>query len=125
MKQKIIGENGITYTLVGDHYLPDIELPDEEDDRPLGVWAQRRLNYIREHRRGLYSLLIIEGRLHSHLAEVEELAQSMFLRIVDGMAASEGIDEPLKATNQMEWVCRMNNVRHRATEIINNEVIYT
>jgi len=123
MKKNITGENGITYTLNGDYYLPDLVLQ-EEEQKEIGVWGQRRLNYIREHRRGLYSLLIIEGWLHTHLAEIDDLAQSMFLRLVDEMAANEGITEQLKAEDQMAWVGRMNNIRERATEIVYADVVF-
>jgi len=124
MKKSLFEEMGGTYTLVGDHYLPDIELPDEEDDRPLGVWTQRRLNYLKGHRRALYSQLVMTCKLHSHLADVEEHAESLLLRLVDEMAASEGITEQLKADVQTEWIKRINNIRQRVMEIVNYEVIY-
>ena len=116
---------GGTYTLVGDYYLPDIELPAEDDDRPLGVWAQRRLNYLKGHRCALYSQLVMTGKLHSHLADVEEQAESLLLRLVDEMAEIDGIAEQLKAENQMEWVCRMNCVKEQAMEIVMSEIIYS
>ncbi len=125
MKKSLFEEMGGTYTLVGDHYLPDIELPAEEDDRPLGVWAQRRLNYIKSHRRALCSQLVMTGKLHSHLADVEEQAESLLLRLVDEIAASDEITEQLKAENQMEWVCRMNCIKEQAMEIVMSEVIYS
>lgn len=125
MKKSLFEQMGGTYTLVGDYYLPDIELPAEDDDRPLGVWAQRRLNYIKSHRSALYSQLVMTGKLHSHLADVEEQAESLLLRLVDEMAVSEGITEQLKATNQMEWVCRMNCINEQAMEIVMSEVIYS
>ena len=125
MKKSLFEQMGGTYTLVGDYYLPDIELPAEDDDRPLGVWAQRRLNYIKSHRRALYSQLVMTGKLYSHLADVEEQAESFLLRLVDEMAASEGITEQLKSTNQMEWVCRMNCIKEQAIEIVMSEIIYS
>jgi len=125
MIKTLFEQMGGTYTLVGDYYLPDIELPAESDDRPLGVWAQRRLNFIKGHRRALYSQLVMTGKLHSHLADVEEHAESLLLRLVDEMAASDGITEQLKVTNQMEWVCRMNCIREQAMEIVMSEIIYS
>jgi len=125
MIKTLFEQMGGTYTLVGDYYLPDIELPAESDDRPLGVWAQRRLNFIKGHRRALYSQLVMTGKLHSHLADVEEQAESFLLRLVDEMAEIDGITELLKAENQMEWVCRMNCVKEQAMEIVMSEIIYS
>lgn len=125
MKKSLFEEMGGTYTLVGDYFLPDIELPAEEDNRPLGVWAQRRLNYLKGHRRALYSQLVMTCKLHSHLADVEEQAESLLLRLVDEIAANDGITEQLKATNQMEWVCRMNCIKEQAMEIVMRAVICT
>jgi len=112
-----------TYTQQGDYYLPDLKLPPEEE-RPIGVWGQRRLRYLRVHRPILYTNLKTTGQLRSHLADIEEQANSLFLRLVEDNAASEGLTEQLKAENSMEWVRRMNNIRVRAREIINNDLIY-
>ena len=120
--RSIFEEMGGTYTQHGDVFLPDIELPAEEGE--IGVWGQRHLRYIKEHRRGFYETLVITGTLHKHLAEIDEAAQSSFLRLVEEMAASEGIDEQLKAENWLEWLERMNNINNRAREIVNNEIIF-
>ena len=112
-----------TYTLQGDYYLPDLTLPAEEE-RPTGVWAQRRLRYLKQHHKILYYNLLTSGKLHSHLADVEEEAQTLFLRLVKEYAEREGVTEQLKAENPMEWVRRMNCIRSRITEIVNHDVVY-
>lgn len=114
---------GGTYTQQGDYFLLDLQLPPEEE-RPVDVWGQRRLRYLREHRPILYTNLKTTGQLRSHLADVEEQANALFLRLVKDCAASEGITEQLKAEKPMEWVQRMNNIKVRAREIINNDLIY-
>lgn len=114
---------GGTYTQQGDYFLLDLQLPPEEE-RPVDVWGQRRLRYLREHRPILYTNLKTTGQLRSHLADVEEQANALFLWLVKDYAASEGITEQLKAEKPMEWVQRMNNIKVRAREIINNDLIY-
>ena len=114
---------GGTYTQQGDYFLPDLKLPPEEE-RPVGVWAQRRLRYLREHRPILYTNLKTSGQLRSHLADVEEQANALFLRIFKDYAASEGVTEQLKAEKPMEWVRRMNDARELATEVVNAEVVF-
>lgn len=112
---------GGTYTMQGDYRLPDVTLPSEEE-RPIGVWGQRRLRYLKQHHKLLYYNLLTSGKLHSHLADTEEQAQSLFLRLVKEYAEKEGITEQLKATNQMKWVRHMNNIRSRAMEIVLEDV---
>lgn len=114
---------GGTYTQQGDYFLPDLRLP-PEDERPVGIWGQRRLRYLREHRPILYTNLKTSGQLRSHLADVEEQANALFLRIVKDYAASEGVTEQLKAEDPIAWVQRMNGIRARVTEIVNSEVIF-
>ena len=124
MKKHITDEKtGISYTLHGDYYLPDLELPAQEE-KPIGIWGQRHLRYIREHRKALYTGLFLDGKLNGYLAEVNEQAEYMFFRLVKELAEKEGITETLKAENQMLWVQRMNAVRETATEIVNNDLIY-
>ena len=108
---------GGTYTQQGDYYLPDLKLPPEEE-RPIGVWGQRRLRYLREHHPILYTNLKTSGQLRSHLADVEEQANALFLRLVKDYAASEGVTEQLKARDPMEWVRKMNGIRERVTEVV-------
>ncbi len=120
--KSLFEQMGGTYTQQGDYFLPDLKLPPEED-RPVGVWGQRRLRYLREHRPILYTNLKTTGQLRSHLADVEEQANALFLRLVEDYAASEGVTEQLKTTESMEWVRRMNNIREKATETVNAEVL--
>ena len=115
---------GGTYTRQGDYCLPDVCLPPEEE-RPIGVYGQRRRVYLKKHHRRLYYNLLTAGTLGGHLADIEEQAQELFLRLVKQMADAEGITETLKANDQMEWVGRMNSCRDRATEIVYHQVIYT
>ena len=112
-----------TYTMQGDYCLPDLTLPAEEE-RLIGVWAQRRRQYLKQHHKILYCNLLTSGKLHSHLADVEEEAQTLFLRLVKEYAEREGVTEQLKAENQMEWVHRMNNIRERVNEVVNTEMIF-
>ena len=121
MAQTIFEEMGGTYTQVGDYLLPNLELP-EEEQQPIGVWGQRHRRYLKEHRRATYAVLFTGGKLNSYLADIDR--QEMFLRLVKQMAEAEGVTEQLKADNQMEWVGRMNSIRSRAMEIVNSELIY-
>ena len=124
MKQHYIDEKtGISYTLQGDYYLPDFVLPAEEN-RSVGVWGQRHLRYLKQHCKVLYTNLLTSGKLNSYLADIDKQAEDMFLRLVKQMSEREGVGEQLKAENQMEWVRAMNNIRHKAMEIVNHEVIY-
>lgn len=111
------------YALQGDYRLPNLTLP-AEGKRSIGVWGQRRLNYLKRHRKALYYNLLTSGKLHSHLADTEEQAYQLFLRLVKEYAATEGITEQLKAADPMAWVQRMNNIRERVTETVNAEVVF-
>lgn len=115
--------NGLWYELQGDYYIPCLSLP-EEEERPIGLWGQRHLQYIRECRKALYTSLQLSGKLNSHLADVDQQTQERLDTIVQQMAQAQGINEALKAANQMAWVGRMNNIRASVTEIINAEIIY-
>ena len=115
---------GLKYELVGDYYL--IAGDDEpEEERPIGIWGQRHLRYLKEHRRVRYATLLTGVELNSYLADIDRQAEELFLRLVKQMADAEGITETLKAGDQMEWVGRMNSCRDRATEIVYHQVIYT
>ena len=115
---------GLKYELVGDCYL--IAGDDEpEEDQPIGIWGQRHLRYLREHHRVRYANLLTSGELNAYLADIDRQAEALFLRIVKQMADAEGITEKLKVSDQMEWVRRMNNVRSRAFEIVEADIIYT
>ena len=125
MKQHFTDEKkGIRYTLQGDYYLPDLALPAEEQ-QPIGIWGQRHLRHIKQNQRVLYTNLLTSGKLNSHLADINRQAEEMFSRLVKQMAMRESVTEQLKADNQMEWVARMNNIRSRATEVVNTDLIYT
>ena len=114
----------LKYELVGDYYL--VAGDDEpEEYQPIGVWGQRHLRYLKEHRRVRYANLLTSGELNAYLADIDRQAEELFLRLVKQMADVEGITEALKASDQMEWVRRMNSCRDRATEIVYHQVIYT
>ena len=123
MTMTIFEKMGGTYTQVGDYLLPDLKLP-EEEQQPIGVWGQRHRRYLKEHHRATYATLLTSGKLNGYLADIDRQAEEMFSRLVKQMATSEGLTEQLKADNQMEWVDRMNNIRSRAMEIVNSELIY-
>lgn len=125
MKQYIYNEqNGLWYELRGDYYMPCLKLPAEKEERHIGVWGQRHLRYIREHKKALYTSLLTSGKLQSHLADVEEQAQELFGRLMKRRAERGGITETLKADNQMEWVGRINALRSAVIETVNAEVIF-
>lgn len=114
---------GLKYELVGDYYL--IAGDDEPEERPIGIWGQRHLRYLKQHRKTVYAELLTSSKLNSYLADLNEQADKMFSRLVKDLAEKEGITETLKAKNQMLWLQRMNAVRETATEIVNHNLIYT
>ena len=124
MAKMIFEELGGTYIRQGDYFLPCLSLPAEKETKPIGVWGQRHLRYIREHKKALDTSLLTSGRLHSYLADVEEQAQELFDRLMKQRAEREGITETLKTDNQMEWVQRMNALRSAVIETVNAEVIF-
>ncbi len=122
LKERIT-ENGIDYILVGDYYIPDLKLP--EENRPIGRYGRLHREYLKQEHPARYSSLILTGRLWTYLADLNEQAEERLDLIIEQMKAAEGVTEELKARNQLEWVGRMNNIRNRAEEIINSELIYT
>ena len=114
----------ITYRTVGDYRIPNITLPTEAS-KPLGVWGLKRKDYLMHHNRVQFNIMLMNGALWTHLAEVDEQASDMFSRIIEQMKVNEGMTEQLKAGSQMEWVARMNNIEARAREIVKNELIYS
>ena len=116
-------KNGLWYELQGDYYIPCLKLY-EEEQQPIGVWGQRHLRYIKQNRKVLYLSLLTSGKLNGYLADLDKQAEELFTRLIKQMAERDGITEKLKADNQMEWVGRMNNIRSRATEIVNHDIIY-
>lgn len=124
MNKTIFEQMGGTYTTQGDYCLPDLLTLPPKEERPIGVWGQRRLRYLKQHHKILYYNLLTSGKLRSHLADVEEEAQTLFLRLVKEYAEREGVTEQLKAENLMEWVRRMNNIRSSVDNIILKQVIF-
>ena len=116
-------KNGLWYELQGDYYIPCLKLP-EEEQQPIGVWGQRHLRYIKQNRKVLYLNLLTNGKLNGYLADLNKQAEEMFSQLVKQMAEREGVNEQLKADNQMEWVARMNNIRSRATEMVDKDLVY-
>lgn len=116
-------ETGISYTLQGDYYIPDLTLPAEKE-KPIGIYGQRHLRYLKEFRKVTYINLLTSGRLNAYLADIDEQAQDMFFRLVKEFADRQGITEELKADSPMEWIGAMNNIRNAVGEIINKEIIF-
>ena len=116
---------GVKYELVGDYYIIAGDNEPEEEQKPIGIWGQRHLRYLKNYRKVLYTNLLTSGKLNIYLADIDNQAEEVFERLTRQMAIAEDVTEQLKADNQMAWVGRMNNIRNRATEIINTEIIYT
>ena len=114
---------GGTYIMQSDYRLPNLTV-EETDTRPIGVWGQRRLHYLKHHRKVLYYNLLTSGKLHSHLADIEEQAQELFDQLTTDLAAKEGITEQLKAADQMKWVQKMNNIQERIIETVYSDVVF-
>ena len=124
MAKTIFEEMGGTYVRKGDYYLPCLSLP-EEEQKSVGIWGQRHLRYIKEHKRAFYTNLLTSCNLNSYLADIDKQAEEMFSRLVKQLAEKENVTEKLKAENQMMWVQKMNNIRSRVMEIVNSELIFT
>lgn len=122
--KSLFEQMGGTYREENGYLIPNLSLPDEEQVE-IGVWGQRHLRYIKQHHKVLYTNLLTSGKLNGYLADLDKQAENMFFRLVKQMAEHEDVTEQLKADNQIEWVARMNNIRCRATEIVNNDIIYT
>lgn len=121
--KSLFEELGGTYHCEGDYLIPDLTLPDEPE-RPIGIWGKRHERWLKQEHRALYHNLMFTWKLHDHLAKVDERAERMFSQLTEEMAQREDVTEALKATDQMEWVQRMNNIRARVEEIIYAEIIY-
>lgn len=124
MAKTIFEEMGGTYTRQGDYFLPNLALP-EEEQKPIGVWGQRYRRFLKENHKVLYMNLLTSGKLNNYLADIDEQAEAMFSRLVKQLAEKEDVMEKLKAENPMLWVQKMNNIRNKATEVVNSELIYT
>ncbi len=116
--------NGLWYELQGDYYIPCLTLPVEEE-KPIGIWGQRHLRYLKEYHRVTYTNLLTSGRLDAYLADIDEQAKDMFFRLVNEYADRQSVTEQLKADKPLEWVQRMNNIRNAVEEVINTELIFT
>ncbi|MBE6892919.1 MAG: TnpV protein [Ruminococcaceae bacterium] len=116
-------QNGLDYTLCGDYYLPNL-LPPQTEEKEIGIWGLRHLRYIKQHRKVRYINLLTTGKLNEYLAEIDERAQNMKAVLIKQMSEHKSVNEVLKEQNQLEWVQKMNNIRNRAEEIINNEIIF-
>ena len=114
----------IIYRQVNDYMIPNLAFPPEEANITLGKWGMLHKDYLLKHKKVLFTILLAQGKLYQHCAEVENQARYMFDTLVDQMKEAEGVTENLKVENQMEWVARMNNIRSRATEIVNHDIIY-
>ena len=117
-------KTGISYTLQGDYYLPDLALPAEKG-QPIGIWGQRHLRYLKEYRRITYLNLLTSGKLNTYLSDIDKQAKEMFSRLIEQMAEREGVTVQIKSTNQMAWGGAMSNIWNRAAEMVNAELIYT
>ena len=124
MAKTIFEEMGGSYTLQGDYYLPNLSLP-EGEQKPIGVWGKRHSRFLKQNHKVLYYNLLTSGKLNGYLANINEQAEVMFSLLVKQLAEKENVTERLKADNQMLWVQRMNNIRNRAMEVVNAEMIYT
>ena len=116
-------KNGLWYELQGDYYLPCLKLP-EEVEVHIGVWGQHHRRYLKEHRKTAYTRLLTSGKLNRYLADIDHQAEELFSQLGSQMAAAEGVTETLKASDQMEWVRRMNSIQNRAGELVESELIY-
>lgn len=124
MANTIFEKQGGTYTQVGDYMLPDLLPAEEETQANIGVWGMRHKRFLKENHRVLYASLMTSGKLVTYLDDIEQQATDMFLRLVKELAEKENVNEELKSTDMMLWVQKMNNIRNRATEIVNDEVIF-
>lgn len=124
MTETLFEQFGGTYIKQGDYLLPNLTLPAEEVIGNIGVWAMRHKRYLKQHHKVLYYNLLTSGKMNSYLANIEQQAQQLFLRLVKELAEKEGVTEQLKATDMLLWVQKMNNIRNRGTEVVNNEIIY-
>ena len=124
MENRIYDENnGLWYVKKGDYYLPELALPPEEE-KPIGLWGQRHLQYLKEHKQFVYLNLLINGRLNEYLSSIDEQAEDMFFRLVKEYADRQGVTEQLKAESQLKWTGMMNNIRSTAEEIVLTDLIY-
>lgn len=123
MEKSLFEQMGGTYTQVGDYLLPNLILP-EQQDQSIGVWGQRHARYLKQHHKIIYMNLLTSGKLNNYLVDIDNQAENLFLQLVKQLAESEDITEELKAKDQMEWVRQMNNIYNRAREVVNSKLIF-
>ena len=124
MTETLFEQFGGTYTKQGDYLLPNLALPAEKETGNIGIWATRHKRYLKQYHKVLYYNLLTSSKMYSYLADIEQQAQQLFLRLVKELAEKENVTEELKADDMLLWVQKMNNIRNRAAEIVNNEVVY-
>ena len=126
MMEKYITDErtGLKYELIGDYYLIAGDDEPEQEQEPIGIWGQRHLRYLKEHRRVRYATLLTSGELNAYLADIDRQAEELFLQLVKQLSEKEGVTEQLKTDNQMEWVGRMNNIRNRAIDVVNTDIVF-
>ena len=124
MTETLFEQFGGTYTKQGDYLLPNLALPAEKETGNIGIWATRHKRYLKQYHKVLYYNLLTSGKMNSYLADIEQQAQQLFLRLVKELAEKENVTEELKADDMLLWVQKMNNIRSRVTEVVNNEIIY-
>lgn len=124
MANTVFEKQGDTYTQVGDYMLPDLLPAEEETEANIGFWGMRHKQYLKQNHKVCYYNLLTSGKFNSYLADIEQQAQHLFSRLVNDLAEKENVTEELKSTDMMLWVQKMNNIRNRATEIVNKELIY-
>ena len=124
MEKTIFEQMGGTYEQQGDYLIPCLTLPSEGENQPVSLWGQRHSHYLKQNHRVLYMNLLTSGKLNSYLADINEQAEGMFIRLINQMAERESVTKRLKSDNQMKWVVQMNNIQSRATEIVNHNIIY-
>ena len=123
MEKSLFEQMGGTYTQVGDYLLPNLILP-EQQDQPIGIWGQRHARYLKQHHKIIYMNLLTSGKLNNYLVDIDNQAENLFLQLVKQLAESEDITKELKAKDQMEWVRQMNNIYNRAREVVNSKLIF-
>ena len=123
MEKSLFEQLGGTYTQAGDYLLPNLTIP-EEEQKPIGIWGQRHARHLKQHHKILYYNLLTSGKLNAHLAEIDRQAEDMFFRLVKQTVEREGVTEQLKVQNQIEWVSRINNIRNRAIEVVNMDIVF-
>ena len=122
--KSLFEEIGGTYHEENGYLIPDLTLPAEEETKPIGIWGQRHKRYLKEQKKVIYTTLLTSGKLNAYLFDIDEQAEEIFSWVVKQMAEREGVTKQLKATDQMEWVGAMNNIRNRSTEIVNSNLIF-